>query len=181
MSCCLKKNPVCGGALKRFLRDGLSWDSGFHFTGGIQPDELLYQMLQVLGVESQVLKETALLKKQYYFETQNLFFEFPPGIPDFTASLKNYFPKEVSGIDRFIRRIVNTVESSKFMDIHSLLAGKFEFQDADSQTLQEVLDDCFKDPLIKTIYPLKLSAMARHRLKSRLQIMQESPITSSIL
>ena len=46
----LEKSPRIGGSLAVFSRDGVPFDTGFHFTGGLQKGGLLHDMLSALGL-----------------------------------------------------------------------------------------------------------------------------------
>ncbi|MEA2069187.1 MAG: FAD-dependent oxidoreductase, partial [Verrucomicrobiota bacterium] len=50
----LEKAPAIGGSMVRFSLDGVPFDTGFHFTGGLAPKGLLFDMLKVLGIEQQI-------------------------------------------------------------------------------------------------------------------------------
>lgn len=45
----LEKAPMIGGGLCRFYKNGVPFDTGFHFTGGFVKTRTLHDMLTVLG------------------------------------------------------------------------------------------------------------------------------------
>ena len=51
----LEACPKIGGFMQRFRRGGVPFDTGFHFTGGFE--NVLAQMLQVLGIDDMVKEE----------------------------------------------------------------------------------------------------------------------------
>ncbi|MFH1260163.1 MAG: FAD/NAD(P)-binding protein [Elusimicrobiota bacterium] len=47
----LEKNSSIGGSLARFYRQGVPFDTGFHFTGGLTNNGLLRDMFSMLSIE----------------------------------------------------------------------------------------------------------------------------------
>ncbi|MDD6582194.1 MAG: NAD(P)/FAD-dependent oxidoreductase [Bacteroidales bacterium] len=48
--CVLEKNPQIGGCLQSFHRNGISFDTGFHYVGGMAEGEILYQLFDQLNL-----------------------------------------------------------------------------------------------------------------------------------
>ena len=46
----VEKNRRIGGSMARFYRNGIPFDTGFHFTGGFYRNGILHDMLRVLGI-----------------------------------------------------------------------------------------------------------------------------------
>jgi len=50
----LEKNRNIGGSMARFYKQGIPFDTGFHFTGGFYKNGILKDMLTVLGISDQI-------------------------------------------------------------------------------------------------------------------------------
>ena len=104
----LEKSPRIGGSLSVFTRDGLPFDTGFHFTGGLQKGGLLYDMLTVLGINDSI--EPVFLPednaKSFFLESENRLYELPFGIPKMRERLKGYFPSVASAIDNYFDKVI---------------------------------------------------------------------------
>jgi len=78
----LEKNPRIGGALSRFYRKGIPFDTGFHFTGGLHKGGILYDILSILGIRD--LIQPIFLSEDnascFFFESENRLYEVPYGI-----------------------------------------------------------------------------------------------------
>jgi phytoene dehydrogenase-like protein len=46
----LEKSSRIGGSMARFYKNGIPFDTGFHFTGGFAQNGILNGMLAVLGI-----------------------------------------------------------------------------------------------------------------------------------
>ncbi len=50
----LEKAPHIGGSLSRFSKRGISFDTGFHFTGGLHEGGILSDILSLLGIRDYI-------------------------------------------------------------------------------------------------------------------------------
>ncbi|MFH1147774.1 MAG: NAD(P)/FAD-dependent oxidoreductase [Pseudomonadota bacterium] len=148
----LEKHHSIGGALSRFYRKGIPFDTGFHFTGGLQAGGLLCDILSVLGMREFI--EPVFLAEDYanrvYFELEGRFFEIPYGIPRMRKKFGAYFPEEAAGIDRYFERVKHVCQQTPSMDIRNL-SVKQGFLKEDLVTLQEVLDGIISNNALKAL------------------------------
>lgn len=103
----LEKKARPGGALKRFSRQGIEFDVGFHYTAGLGPGEVLFGLWNYLGVlphlkvikfpdqghDSYSIQGTDQRIRAYYSETL------------FREELCSRFPRETAAIDRYLETI----------------------------------------------------------------------------
>ena len=47
-----REEPRIGGSMARFYRNGIPFDTGFHFTGGFYRNGILHDMLRVLALRT---------------------------------------------------------------------------------------------------------------------------------
>ncbi len=150
----LEKATILGGSLARFRIEGIPYDVGFHFTGGFADDRsgVLDGMLQVLGVRDQIRpiyfpRDAA---HQMIFPSMNASYTIPSGTHVAHEKLKNDFPQQRDGLDKYYARFNAVIRNTPTLS----LTGFDEMPPALSEdlvTLQAVMDGCVSDPVLKTI------------------------------
>ncbi len=148
----LEKAPTLGGSLARFRRQGVPFDTGFHFTGGLLPDALLSRMLSVLGLMDSVEPEFMSPDRahQFIFEGESRLFEMPCGISRIRLKLKDEFPGETMAVDRYFDLVEKVCAQTASMDL-ARLAESAHRLDEESISLKEVLDGLTSNGLLRGI------------------------------
>jgi all-trans-retinol 13,14-reductase len=136
----LEKNPHIGGSIARFKRQGLAFDVGFHFTGGLQRGGLLYNMLLLLGMLE--LVPPIFFPEEgagcVFLESENQKFDHPYGIERIKDKLKGYFPKESTAIDKYFYMLQSVCERTPSLDLRRYTFAPPQL-DEDFISLDEVL------------------------------------------
>lgn len=149
----LEKEPHLGGSLARFTRQGVPFDTGFHFTGGLLPDALLSRMLAILGlldsVEPQFMSEDH--AHRFVFEPAGRAFDLPCGITRMRSKLKGEFPGEALAVDRYFDLIEKVCTQTASMDL-TRLAEPAHRLDEETISLKTVLDGLTDNPLLKGVF-----------------------------
>jgi len=116
----LEKSPHIGGSLCRFTKKGISFDTGFHFTGGLHDGGILSNILSVLGIRDRIeplfLSEAS--RTQFVFEREGKRFELPSGIEFIKPQLKGYFPEETTAIDRYFEMVLSVCSRTPSLNLH---------------------------------------------------------------
>ena len=148
----LEKAPVLGGSLARFRRQGIPFDTGVHFTGGLLPGALFHRMLSVLGLADAVVPEFLSNERahRFVFESESRLFEMPCGIRPLRSKLKAEFPGESSAIDRYFDLIDKVCVQTASMDV-TRLAESAHRLDEESISLKSVLDGLTNNALLKGV------------------------------
>ena len=117
----IEKGQHVGGSLSRFTRKGVTFDTGFHFTGGLHDGGILADILTFLGIRDFI--EPVFLgdsfKNRFIFETANRQFEHPSGIENVKKQFKAYFPSDVSAIDRYFEKIQSVCQRTPALNIQN--------------------------------------------------------------
>lgn len=149
----LEKEPHLGGSLARFYRQGVPFDTGFHFTGGLLPDALLSRMLAVLGltgaVEPQFLSEDR--AHRFVFEPANRTLDLPCGISRMRHKLKSEFPGECLAIDNYFSRVEKVCAQTASMDLTRLTESAHRLEE-ETISLKSVLDGLTGNTLLKAVF-----------------------------
>ncbi len=48
--CIVEKESLIGGCLQTFRREGISFDTGFHYVGGLEPGQMLHKLFMYFGL-----------------------------------------------------------------------------------------------------------------------------------
>ena len=148
----VEKSHVIGGSMVRFVKKGVPFDTGFHFTGAFLKNGILKDMLIILGILDKI--EPVILSDDngqvYVCENNNSKYFQPNGVVNFIKKLKKYFPAETEGIDKFFNLAKKIYEDTISLDLIKISQTPKSI-DEDYISLQQVLDDLFIDGNIKGI------------------------------
>ncbi len=153
----LEKAPHIGGSLARFTRQGIPFDTGFHFTGGLHEGGILSDILKFLGISDSIepVYYNDTFKNQFIFESAGRLFELPSGIENIKKRFKGYFPGEANAIDRYFEKMLSVCQRSPSLNIHENNIT-FPNLDEDHISLDTVLKDLTPDAFLRGL----LSALA---------------------
>lgn len=110
-----------GGCLSSFERKGFNFDAAVHWISQCGEDGIIYKILQELGIERSI--EFVQINPLMEVATSNGKYTIPKGRQEAILYLKNSFPKEVEGIERFFdiqSRITNEMYRLFKTDIDSM-------------------------------------------------------------
>lgn len=112
--CVLEKNEQIGGCLQTFKRDGVTFDTGVHYIGGLARGENLWKIFNYLGIMDRL--ETVRMDEKGFdvllFKDDALEYPYGMGYENFKAQLLAQFPEEEAAIGKYcadIQRICDSV------------------------------------------------------------------------
>ena len=142
--------PAPGGGLRRFRRGGVSFDTGFHFTGSVLPGELFDHLLVQLGVRDEVslspYDETC--SHRFIFSKQGEEVDLPIGVERACAHWQARFPEEADAVAWYFRTLRSVADRTMGMSVGQPLTT-FGMIEEDFVSLRSVLDSRFRDPVLK--------------------------------
>lgn len=155
----LERHFKLGGFTHTFRREGkYEWDVGVHYLGNMQEGSHLRKLMDVVtGKKVKFNKMPHIFEKFIYPDFQ---FELPSNENEYKEKLKNLFPEEVQGIERYFRDIKDaaewfgkyTVTKSAPKIVGDILDFVNSFgKDPSSITTKEYLDKTFKSEKLKAI------------------------------
>jgi phytoene dehydrogenase-like protein len=146
------KAPAPGGGLRRFRRDGVFFDTGFHFTGSVRPGELFEHLLTQLGVRDEVTlapyNETC--AHRFLFTKPRAEIDVPIGLDQACAHWQSLFPQEADAIAWYFGALRSVADRTMGMSAGQPLTT-FGMIDEDFVSLRSVLDTRFRDPVLKGV------------------------------
>jgi phytoene dehydrogenase-like protein len=148
----IEKSPRIGGSMARFYRDGIPFDTGFHFTGGFYRNGILHDMLTVLGIQDLIrpIYVTDASDNRFVIEEEGASFELPTGYQAAIARMKEYFPDESRAIDRYFEMVKNVCLRTVGMDLRNVTLSP-AFLEEDQVTLDEVLNKLTGNRVLKAL------------------------------
>jgi len=136
----LEQGRQTGGCLQSYRRGKNVFDTGFHYVGGIEPGQSLYEPFKELN-----LLRLPWLRMDKYFERINIggrTYKFAQGFDDFAAALIEDFPAEKKGICEVTEMLKATAVEHPSPDALSVQA---------SISAWECLSKKISDPLLLTV------------------------------
>ncbi len=101
----IEKNTYVGGNLSTFKRQGITFDTGVHYTGGFDEGELFDSLFKYLGIKNKIHVQRQNIdcfdKISYMGEE----FEFAQGYDLHQEKLSEYFPKYKKEIANYLNAI----------------------------------------------------------------------------
>ena len=153
----VEQQPQAGGALHRFRRQGVSFDVGFHYTGGLGEGEILRNLWSYCGIENYIKtiafpEEAAdCIQVQGTSKTIRAYFSYSR----FAEELINFFPTEKEGIKTFFNRIRESGERNPFYNLSLPLTDFLrELAFPEKTTLGDLIRSCTANPTLQAILSL---------------------------
>lgn len=156
----LEKNATIGGGLQTFERFGISFDTGMHVIGGMNPGGNIYRICQYLGIINQVKIKSVDddCMDSLYFAEDKTTYRIRKGREGFIASLAEYFPHQKAHLEAYLEAVYSLVKgvdlfnlrpSDDRMTVHGddffMAADAFVAKYVDDEKLRSVLS--YMNPL----------------------------------
>lgn len=150
--CILEKNGRIGGCLQTFTRDGVLFDTGFHYLGAAGPGELLYPYLNYAGLTEDVRwhKTDAHHPDILRFAGIDESFPLHQGPNAMQQWLCKRFPAEQTGIETYFRTIASVADSFGLQNFHET-TGLSELSKSHEIPASAFINQTLSDPLLRGI------------------------------
>jgi all-trans-retinol 13,14-reductase len=149
--CILEKNPQIGGCLQSYKADGVIFDTGVHYIGGLEEGQNLHKIFSYVGLMDKLKFERLDMEgfDRFYFKDDPREFCFAQTYERFIDTLAKQFPHEREGIVNYCNKIKNicdrfplyNLENGDFMDKLDLL----------NINAHDAINSCVNDPLLQNI------------------------------
>jgi all-trans-retinol 13,14-reductase len=138
--------------IRGFTRHGLFFDTGFHYTGGLNEGEPLDIFFRFLGLSGKFEKYPLNENGFDTFRCLNPPFEFcfPSGYDRIRERLREAFPEDAQAIDGYLQEVRRTYHSQLYIDL-SVSADHAGPALAGGQSLREFLDGATDNELLKCV------------------------------
>jgi all-trans-retinol 13,14-reductase len=121
----IEKNSFTGGCLQSFEKDGVTFDTGIHYVGGLGEGQVLNRIYKYLGVLSEFKYRQMDPDGFDIYTIGSENYSFPSGYHNIKQKLISYFPQEEEGISRYLDKIR---EITKSVSLYNLGPVEFDMQ-----------------------------------------------------
>lgn len=146
----LEQHTRAGGFLHRFFREGVGYDTGFHYIGSSGPGQLIHRILGHLGVREQLRIRPLDPDGFDWIRYPGLDVRVPAGIDAFGQRLLAHFPDEAAGIARYVARHKDAAGSYGWYNLDLSIPVERVLR-VESEALKDVLADCFRDERLRAV------------------------------
>ncbi len=146
----LEQHHKPGGLLHRFTRRGLPYETGFHYCGGIQRDQILGRCFAHLGVLDRL--EWLPLDPEGFDRIilPGLEFRVPTGVQRYQQRLVDAFPHEAEGVRGYMADLLEAIEHYGLYRFKATINPE-RFVHWESTTLEQALDRHVRDPQLRAV------------------------------
>ena len=114
----IEKQSTIGGYLRRFVRDGVRFDTGYHFSGGF--NDVMRQMTKVLGIDDLVAADPIENRIILRESAQDIRLPAGCGHREVEEIFASHFPGEARGIREFEKAIREIWRKTPMCDLTDL-------------------------------------------------------------
>jgi len=144
--------PKTAPTIRGFRRRGLFFDTGFHYTGGLNQGEPLDIFFRFLGLAGKI--EKCPLNEDGFdtFRCLNppFEFQFPTGYDRIREKLVRAFPEETVAIDKYLEEVKRVYHSQLYIDL-AVSPDEAGAAFSDGRSLREFLDGLTADEMLKSV------------------------------
>jgi all-trans-retinol 13,14-reductase len=97
-----EKHYQIGGCLQTFERKGVTFDTGMHYVGSLDKDQLLFRIFKYLGLLNDVKTHRLDTAGFDHILIKDKEYKFAMGFENFADTLSQYFPDERKTIARYV-------------------------------------------------------------------------------
>lgn len=148
----LEKAPHIGGSMARFYKQGIPFDTGFHFTGGLHKGGMLDDILSVLEIRDMI--QPLFLSEEsancFIFESGSKRYEIPYGIENIKRKFQGYFPNETAAIAAYFDKVQYVCGQTPSMNLRAMRSEHGHLNE-DFVTLETVLNGLTQNRSLKTL------------------------------
>ncbi len=139
--------------LRGFSRQGVHFDTGFHYTGGLGSGEPLDIFFRYLGLSEHI---TSFPYNEDGFdifncESPEIEFKFPTGFSRLQDRLCNVFPDEHSAINNYLLQVRTACNALPYLNLDVGFDQSASLQRIIGSTLRETLDSLTDNANLKTL------------------------------
>ncbi len=148
----LEKSGKIAPTIRGFFRNGLYFDTGFHYGSMFGQGEPFSRLCERLGILSQLeIREHGKGTGDYLYSINPEFkFEFKSKLPNLSDQLIELFPEDRTAIVEFLGNIENFLCTLNNSFFETILNPPVIFEKP-NQTLSQYLREHFKSPLLQSL------------------------------
>jgi phytoene dehydrogenase-like protein len=148
--CVLEKNPIIGGCLQSFKRNGHLLDTGFHYIGSLDPGQILHQYFKYFGILDKIKLRRLDDEAFDVINYEDREYKYAMGYNRFVDTLAESFPSEREGLKEYTNRIKNICGLIGVEHLRNglITRGGMEYF---SQSASQMIEETVKDEKLRNI------------------------------
>lgn len=148
--CVLEKNPIIGGCLQSFKRNGHLLDTGFHYIGSLDPGKILHQYFKYFGILDRVKLRRLDADAFDVISYEGQEYRFAMGYDRFVDTLAEAFPSEREGLRQYAQRVKGVCDLIGVDHLRKgvISAGGMEYF---SQSASQLVEESVRDERLRNI------------------------------
>lgn len=147
--CVLEQTPVLGGCLQTFKRRGTTFDTGFHYIGGLDEGQhlnRLFSYFRLMDLPWKKLDEDCFDEVIFHGKK----YAFANGHEKFVETLSQSFPNQKANLKKYIETLKEVGENI-FLSFSPRSAEDFYQSKAFTHTAYEFLQETIDDPILRNV------------------------------
>ena len=165
-----EKHFQIGGCLQTFERKGITFDTGMHYIGSMEPGQLLYRIFKYLDLLDDVKLHKLDTDGFERISLNGKEFNFAMGYENFVDTLAQSFPNERKTLEQYASDLQKYTTSSPIFNPEKLAAIQFFTQDAVKTGIGDYLDTLTSNSELKNVLSATNMLYAGKRDKTPLYI-----------
>ncbi|MDO5105317.1 NAD(P)/FAD-dependent oxidoreductase [Capnocytophaga sp.] len=149
--CVLEKNNQYGGNLQTFVRDKIIFDTGVHYVGSLDENQILYRYFKYLGIIDK-LKIQKLNTDGYdricFGDNPQVEYPHAQGYDNFIKQLIDFFPEERTTLERYTQKLQEICD--KFPLYRFKPDGSYNIETL-SHKIQDFLDEITDNKTLQAV------------------------------
>lgn len=148
----IEKSSEIAPTIRGFARNGIYFDTGFHYASMLGPGEPFTMLCERLGIMSQIeVREYGKEVGDYlYSMTSEFKFEFKSKLHNLAQQLIEIFPEDRKAILQFLKNIKSFLDALNNAFFQTVMSPTAIFE-CPNQSLAQYLQENFKSPLLQTL------------------------------
>ncbi|HOO98769.1 MAG TPA: NAD(P)/FAD-dependent oxidoreductase [Bacteroidales bacterium] len=149
--CIIEKNSQLGGCLQTFRRRGTIFDTGMHYIGSMDHDQILERYFRYFGLSGR-LKLKRMEEDGYdvirYGKRE---YKFSMGYDLFRETMLQYFPREKEGLEKYILKLREIGKSADIFNPGVQKERQTSYFDYFSTSMDDFLRSITSDPVLRNV------------------------------
>lgn len=148
--CVLEKNPIIGGCLQSFRRNGHLLDTGFHYIGSLDPGQILHQYFKYFGILNKIKLRRLDAEAFDVINYEDREYKYAMGYDRFVDTLAESFPSEREGLKQYVQKVKSVCDLIGVDHLRKgiISAGGMEYF---SQSASQMIEESVKDERLRNI------------------------------
>lgn len=148
--CIIEKNEQIGGSLQTFKREGVTFDTGVHYIGGLSKENSLYKIFNYLGIMQRL--ETVRMDEEGFdvvmFKNDAEEYRYGMGYENFKGILISKFPEEKTTIESYCNDMERICDS---VPLYNLREGEIENMEILSTSAQNYFEQLTSNKKLQNV------------------------------